>query len=1109
MSAYPQRKNKTGKKNRQFKTVLMFLIASLTAAALSVGSALTANAEQVWLDPWKQSQAKDIAALYPQLMKEKPDMINVAPEAYPDTPGTEIRLERKDTFLIDLSKDAETIYNTTLTNSASEDAVCVLVVRFVGDPSSASLMKADIKYQEYAGEDNSLQTDAFEENCPVIWNTVENEDYPQAVTIKTGQGFSVALTLKSICTEGQKTGIGERLDYESYMNDPRYEVRVTSSGVDYGRVESQIEWGRTLGLVDYKDTWSGYRFSIIDSANGNRELVHQDALFYVRFPDGIRDFFPEGGLYPRWKYSEYWHNNTYYDIFDPNGELRVSKDDRTPYGPCSYGNAHSDIYHRKELVLYGDNGRPKGTKTIENYCYWDMFAGRFGTWGVGCAPPDKDKTAEERYREIIRKALAEELDNYAGYSSRVSDYSEDESEEFDLNQDTHVYAKHVHKTNGLYQEKEFDREEQSYADKYVLFRRIPELPFGYLDVKLGIGGMIHTKKATNGMPTVPEVDSCEEQFYAYREEFREKTLKAMAEVPVVIEWSEPVWAAAPGTVPGDDYSGSVGGSLFDDLFNTGAEDSYDDWNGASDEAGGNGWDVPGVYPDGTITVTDSWDREDWEQHADTLQSAWRSFIGWLAALLVGGGIGGTIGGGLGGALGGGGSDGTGDTDPDGPPSGDDDSFGYEDNEENHAAKDDKNEPERRPWSYEDPSSLPKGWHINQEGDLSYRDPATGDTMNYYLKGYDEETGEPQYQSAQYLDIYGEDLLRNHYESRLENSNTLSQDAATGRRWAQEQHEQNQAKWNKERETGITDMTEAWKQDQKKMSKEAYMEKLADQYGKSVDDVKGIKKEILKDRQKQAEEYGSQMEKDAWLEFGESTASQVETVADVTVNVLGEVTGPAGKMIKNAYTFTKPGMTKFSESMAEGKDVYDTMTSIAQGTAEGAIGVLQNEVDGFGMSVGGDLVKTGLDGIVQGKSSEEIAADLQKTFTESSLKYGISKTVSSAGKKVSDKLTAGKSMELGKNIDAYGEHGVSWKNMASDKSNQTMAKMRLSDYKRMAKQIADTENWTNAGTNLFNDLFQKAYTDEAVETLGDAVHAETYAFLNDAGEVIRKYKNDTL
>ena len=110
-----------------------------------------------------------------------------------------------------------------------------------------------------------------------------------------------------------------------------------------------------------------------------------------------------------------------------------------------------------------------------------------------------------------------------------------------------------------------------------------------------------------------------------------------------------------------------------------------------------------------------------------------------------------------------------------------------------------------------------------------------------------------------------------------------------------------------------------------------------------------------------------------LEAAQTTAEQTEAVADVSINVLGEVTGPVGKTIKNAYTFTKPCMTKFAEARADGKDVYDTLQAVAQGIVEGAIGVLQNEVDGFGMTVGGDLVKTGLDGVVQGKSADEIAA----------------------------------------------------------------------------------------------------------------------------------------
>ena len=55
-------------------------------------------------------------------------------------------------------------------------------------------------------------------------------------------------------------------------------------------------------------------------------------------------------------------------------------------------------------------------------------------------------------------------------------------------------------------------------------------------------------------------------------------------------------------------------------------------------------------------------------------------------------------------------------------------------------------PGRRPWSCEDPSSVPKGWSINRVGDISYRDPVSGEYRKFGLTGYDPKTGKPAHRS---------------------------------------------------------------------------------------------------------------------------------------------------------------------------------------------------------------------------------------------------------------------------------------------------------------------------------------------------------------------------
>ncbi|MBQ7175310.1 MAG: hypothetical protein IKE56_03905 [Lachnospiraceae bacterium] len=641
--------------------------------------------------------------------------------------------------------------------------------------------------------------------------------------------------------------------------------------------------------------------------------------------------------------------------------------------------------------------------------------------------------------------------------------------------------------------------------KYVMVREFPEIPLCYyVGLAKGSG----------------------KDLGAVKRKLKEY-LNVAVSMPLYVEWFEPEWA--PGYDPdtgklsesgssgsngstdnsgSSGNSGSMGGSMFGSLY----DDEEADYDSGSDAGAGDAWTEaysggdsssnvftdPGYYDLNNGHHAGYYDEYLWDHHVGGMDSALRTLIGWVFSLLFACGVGGTLGGGIGGAIGGSVGGATG-----GFPGGPGEDLSYEGGGGIPDGQVPGDTAPKDPYHWDNP--VPKGWKVNSEGDITYKDPATGERMTYYLTGYDPETGEPQYLSEKSGFTFGESTLRENYDDRGRNAGTLRQDYETGQRWQQEQHAQNQARWEQERVTGKTEMSEAWKRDQEQMSKEQYIEKLAEKYGKSVDDLKGIKKEIIKERVAAETEQQEQMAKDAWLEFGEKTASQIESVADTSINVLGEVTGPAGKTIKNIYTFAKPGLTKLAEAGAQGKDVYETMTMIAQGTAEGAIGVLQNEIDGFGMAIGGDLVKTGLDGVVNGKSMDEITADLTQTAYQSSLNYGIGQLISSAGKKASDKLTAGKSMELGKNIDAYGDYGVSWKNMSVDKANQNMAKMRISDYKKMTAEITKTENWTSAVTNLFSDVFQKNVTGQATELIGETAKAEMQGFLNDSGEVIRRYK----
>ena len=1094
-TAFSQRKTK---KNDKLNHFVLFLLAGTIISGILAATPFSAHAMEVWSDPWKKYEAKDIAELYPHLMQDKPLMISVAPEAYTDTTKLPIELSKTDTFIIGLSKDAETDYGAMFSDPELENVFYAVSVRFTGAPSGSNLMKADVQYQQYAGEDNELKQDKYVENCPVIWDKVVNNDYPQAVTVDTGLGFTLALQLKSICLEEEGRMQGERLDFESYMKDPRYKLRI-SKDYDWSEVGSRSEWGDVLGLVDYNASWDGLRYSVLDTENYNREIVHQDVRFYMRLPKVVKSYFPEGATYPRWHYREEWHDNDW--GFNPNGKLVVTADDRTPCGPMQEGWAESDFDYYTDFLLYHDNGKPYTYDPVYIHSWWKLYAGRDIYWGIGRSyDPIKKETPEEQIQQSIQNTLAREQDSYLGYSlGNFFRGREEELDEFDIDENTHVYAKYVH-TIGDSVEAEYGASYvDGYGNQYILYRMIPELPYQYLNITVKIEGRIDTRQGRNGRPERPEVDEYKDQFFAYFNGYPEQALQALAKEPIYIEWSEPVWASSAGNASGAGNPGSIGGSLFGNLY-----DDYDDnggsagYDGMEDDTGNdpNSGNQPQPFDPGDYYDLHQY-YDDWEDHADPFNSATRTFIGWFISMLFGGGfVGGTLGGGAGGGLSGG-PNGEG-PDYDGSGEGEDGLRGdYEEQED----LSEEEKPPVGPYDWNNP--LPKGWYKNADGDISYNDPATGERMTYYLEGFDPDTGEPQYRSKKSGFEYGESLLRENYDTRMENASTLSQDAATGRRWAEEQHQQNQAKWDRERETGKTDMSEAWKKDQQKLRQEQYRERVAEQYGRSVDDIKGIKKDILKNRQKEAEEYGRQMAKDDWLGAAEKTASQIETASDIAVNALGEVTGPAGKAIKNAYTFAKPGMTKLSESLANGKDVYDTMTAVAQGTVEGAVGVLQNEVDGIGMAVGGDMVKTGLESYLEGKSPAEIARDMEKTAYKSTMTYGIGQGIGALGKKASDSATKGLKDQLGKTSKSFDKMG-SWKNMAGDTAGKTLGKQQLAYQKAMNDKIANVENWSSAGTNLINDLFNNTVGDDLTDIVSDIKVAENQTFMNNLEAAQQKY-----
>ncbi|MBP5693433.1 MAG: hypothetical protein J6W86_06970, partial [Bacteroidales bacterium] len=91
--------------------------------------------------------------------------------------------------------------------------------------------------------------------------------------------------------------------------------------------------------------------------------------------------------------------------------------------------------------------------------------------------------------------------------------------------------------------------------------------------------------------------------------------------------------------------------------------------------------------------------------------------------------------------------------------------------------------------------------------------------------------------------------------------------------------------------------------------------------------------------------------DVELECSEKIAKAefVDSVAEGTINILGECTGPAGKQVKNWHNFTKATLLGAEEAYLEGRNVF---IGTVGGMAEGALTVAQNEMDSLTGAAGG-------------------------------------------------------------------------------------------------------------------------------------------------------------
>ena len=244
--------------------------------------------------------------------------------------------------------------------------------------------------------------------------------------------------------------------------------------------------------------------------------------------------------------------------------------------------------------------------------------------------------------------------------------------------------------------------------------------------------------------------------------------------------------------------------------------------------------------------------------------------------------------------------------------------------------------------------------------------------------------------------------------------------------------------------------------------EKYGVKTTDEKGnqRSIDDIKKDNQRAIKgfvNREVYKNELAIQkIYSDVELECSEKIASAelVDNVAEGTVNILGECTGPAGRQVKNWHNFTKATLLGAEEAYLEGRNV---VTGTIGGMAEGALTVAQNEMGDAMKGMGGSTLKQTVataTGTVWFEGTKTVIHDLSRgKDLETSIEHAQESMVKKTGEVAMGLIVGG--------ITDYGT-GVVGKNYGGKMSVNSVFNM----YKiANATKAASTEIYSRAHDNM--------------------------------------------
>ena len=272
-----------------------------------------------------------------------------------------------------------------------------------------------------------------------------------------------------------------------------------------------------------------------------------------------------------------------------------------------------------------------------------------------------------------------------------------------------------------------------------------------------------------------------------------------------------------------------------------------------------------------------------------------------------------------------------------------------------------------------------GPHISRdsEGDLNVIDPATGEHRLYI------SNGDGTYTNPMTDATYTESELKSLLESRAENADLIRQDAAVAEEAIASQRKANQ---------GLSQIAKDYEAEKaKQAAQEAhdeYVAKLGKKYGVDSSDEDDIRRKIGYEQGQAEIAFYENMEIEGEYKNKQEYVETVEKVADTSIDVLADVTGR--KDIKAAYTMVKNTAARTTEAYVNDKNI---VVGLVQGATEGAIGVVQDNVDGAGAklvaNVVGETYKGAMDATINGKDmTEAVMGGIGKGLVNTSVDVGM-------------------------------------------------------------------------------------------------------------------------